>query len=49
MGVVSGAEVRTEADSYHASAVGSVKATLAVPWAVEWFLILKITAAVYAE
>lgn len=31
------AEVRTEADSYHASAVGSFKATLTVPRAVMVF------------
>jgi hypothetical protein len=44
MSVVRCAEVRTEADSYHASAVGSLKATLSVPRAV-----MKITAAVCTE
>jgi len=40
---------RTEADSHHASAVTSVKATSNVPRAVVWVSVLKVVAGVYSE
>jgi hypothetical protein len=49
MGVVGPTENRTEADSHHASAVASVKATFNVPRAMEWISMLKITAGVCTE
>lgn len=49
LGVVGPTEDRTEADSYHASAVASVKVTFSVPRAMEWISMLKITVDVCTE